>query len=65
MWNITISNKKCNEFDKIRDHRLHLERLITSKARLDQTTPNKPSFLMYKAKKLKMEEGIFFLNFNF
>lgn len=57
MWNISISNQKCFELDKIREHRLHLERLATSKSLVNISSPNKPSFLIYKAKKLMMEEG--------
>jgi hypothetical protein len=36
---------------------MHLERLVTTKAGIDMTKPKKPSFLMFKAKKEKMEQG--------
>lgn len=60
MWNMNYSNRKCNELEKIRDHRLHLERLVTAKTNIDQAEPIKPSFLIFKAKKERMEQGKFY-----
>ena len=36
---------------------MHLERLVTTKPGIDAKEPKKPSFLMFKAKKEKMEQG--------
>jgi hypothetical protein len=60
MWNLTYSNQKCYEIEKIREHRLHLERIVTMKKGIDIKEPHKPSFLVFKAKKEIMEEGNYF-----
>ena len=36
---------------------MHLERLVTTKPGIDAKEPKKTSFLMFKAKKEKMEQG--------
>ena len=57
MWNLNYSNNKLNEFERKRDHKGHLERLIFTKKVIDIEEPVKPSFLIFKAKKEKMEQG--------
>jgi hypothetical protein len=59
MWNMSFSNRICNEHNKIREHKLHLERIITTKPVIDVKEPIKPSFLQFKAKKEKMEQERF------
>ncbi len=56
MWNTHYSNRRCNEIEKIREHKMHLERLVTTKSALDVKEPLKPAFLVHKAKKEKMEQ---------
>ena len=51
MWNTYYSNRKCNEIEKIKDHKRHLERIITVKPMLDVKEPMKPRFLTLNAKK--------------
>jgi hypothetical protein len=56
MWNLHYGNRSCNTFEKIRDHNMHIERVLTTKSTLDKNGPLKPSFLVYKAKKEQMED---------
>jgi len=56
MWNTQYSNSRCNEINKIKEHKMHLERLVTAKSTLDVKEPMKPTFLIHNAKKEKMEE---------
>jgi hypothetical protein len=56
MWNVQFSNGKCNEINKIKEHKLHLERIVTAKTMLDVKEPVKPLFLASRAKKEKMDE---------
>lgn len=56
MWNTHYSNKRCNEIEKVKEHKMHLERLVTVKTMLDINEPVKPSFLIHKAKKKALEE---------
>jgi len=51
MWNTHYSNRRCNEIEKIREHKMHLERLVTAKPILDVKEPHKPMFLVQRAKK--------------
>jgi hypothetical protein len=57
MWGLSYANRKCNEYERIREHRMHLERLITIRPSIDDREPKKPRFLVERAKKEKMEEG--------
>jgi hypothetical protein len=57
MWNLSYGNRKCNEYERIREHRMHLERIVTVKPSIDYKEPKKPTFLAERAKKEKMEEG--------
>ena len=56
MWNTQYANRKCQDFEKIREHKMHLERLVTIKRVIDIKEPNKPGFLVHKAKNEKMTE---------
>lgn len=56
MWNLYYSNRKCNMQEKIRDHNMHIDRVLSVKSKLDNIGPSKPSFLIYKAKKEQIEE---------
>ena len=56
MWNLYHSNRSCNTHEKIKDHNMHIERVLTAKSTLDRNGPIKPSFLVYKAKKEQMED---------
>jgi hypothetical protein len=56
MWTTHYSNRRCNEIEKIKEHKMHLERLVTVKTMLDIKEPKKPGFLVFKAKKEKMEQ---------
>jgi len=66
MWNLTFSNRRCNEYDKIKvkfitliwnkEHKLHLERVITIKPRIILKEPLIPSFLLNKSKKEKVSQ---------
>jgi hypothetical protein len=61
MWNKAYSNRKCNELERIKDHRMHLERIITIRSSLDIAEPHQPKFLKERLKKEKMDEGSFCL----
>ncbi len=50
------SNGKCQTYEKIRDHNMHIERILTAKPIIDIKEPSKPSFLVFRAKKEKMEQ---------
>lgn len=55
MWNTHYSNRKCNEIEKIKEHKMHLERIVTVKTTLDMKQPKKPRFLVERSKKEKCE----------
>ncbi len=42
------SNRKCNEFDRFQQHKLHLERIVSTKPAVKLETPKKPGFLFRK-----------------
>ena len=56
MWNTKYSNRIVNFHNKIREQRLHLERLVTIKPMIDISEPYKPSFLKNHLKKKEEEE---------
>ena len=56
MWNLHYSNRKCNEIEKIKDHKRHLERIVTVKPMLDVKAPVKPGFLTKRSKKEATEK---------
>ncbi len=62
MWNRSYSNRKCNELERIREHRMHLERIVTVRSSLDLKEPYKPKFLSERLKKEKIEEGRIYFN---
>ena len=51
------SNRKLKEYEKIREHRMHLERLVTVRSSIDKKEPIKPLFMKERLKKEKIEEG--------
>lgn len=55
MWNLTYTNRVCNEHERFRDHRTHVNKLLVSKSWLDTKTPYKPLFLSSKANKTQNE----------
>ena len=55
MWNFQFSNRRCNEIEKIKEHKMHLERLVTAKPILDVKEPHKPGFLVHRSKKEAIE----------
>lgn len=55
MWRTQYANRKCNEYEKIREHKMMLERLVTAKSVINIKEPNKPNFLVHKAKKEQIE----------
>lgn len=57
MWHLQINNRKCNEFEKIRSHKMFLEKIYSIKPSIDIKEPKKPSFLIFKAKKEVMAQG--------
>jgi hypothetical protein len=61
MWNLNYCNRKCNEYERYRDHIQHLERLTKIKCSLDQKQPKKPYFLFNKKNKITSEERKYFL----
>lgn len=56
MWNTLYANRIVNFHNKIKEQRLHLERLVTMKPVIDIAEPYKPSFLKTRLKKEQMEE---------
>lgn len=56
MWNTRYSNRIVNFHNKIREQRLHLERLVTIKPMVDIKEPYQPAFLKKNLKKKEMEE---------
>ena len=56
MWNTQYLNRICHIQDKIREQRLHLERVITMKPVIDVEEPIMPSFLKTRLAKKEMEE---------
>lgn len=48
MWNYLYNNRFCYEFDLLRSHREHLERLLLSKSNINNTGPSIPKFLSMK-----------------
>lgn len=48
MWNLTYLNRVCNEHEKFRDHKKHVNNLIAVKSTINNATPYKPLFLINK-----------------
>lgn len=55
MWNLTYTNRVCNEHERLRDHKTHVNKLLVVKTHLDNTTPYKPLFLSSKSNKTQNE----------
>ena len=70
MWNITHGNTNMNRFERLMEHRGHLERLAQTKSVLNTKTPIIPSFIskkmvdpgsrMDRALKIKYENEIIY-----
>jgi len=58
MWHLNYANRKCNEFEKQREHMQHLERITNAKSAVDKKEPKKPSFLFRKGNKITREQSI-------
>lgn len=56
MWNYEYVNSICNQAQKVNEHRLHIERVLSVKGKTDSSAPYYPKFLKTKLKKLVMEE---------
>lgn len=48
MWNLTYTNRVCNEHERFRDHRTHVNKLLVVKSHIDTKSPYKPLFLANK-----------------
>lgn len=55
MWSLVYSNRKCNEYERTREHVQHLQRLVNMRPVIDVKKPKKPKFLFERAKKEQME----------
>jgi len=56
MWNLNYANRKCNEFEKQREHLQHLERITNIRCAIDKKEPKKPTFLFHKANRVTPEQ---------
>lgn len=57
MWHLNYANRKCNEFEKQREHLQHLERITNVKSAVDKKQPKKPTFLLSKSNKITPEQS--------
>ncbi len=57
MWHCNYSNRKCNEFEKQREHLQHLERITNAKSVVDKKEPKKPTFLFSKSNRITPEQS--------
>lgn len=55
MWNMTYLNRICNEHDRFRDHKKHLNNVISVRSNIDNSTPYKPLFLVNKNNRVHNE----------
>jgi len=55
MWNLTYTNRVCNEHERLRDHKTHVNKLLVVKTCLDNSKPYKPLFLSNKNNLLQNE----------
>ena len=55
MWNLTYTNRVCNEHERFREHKTHLNKLLVAKTYLDLKTPYKPMFLNNKSNQTQNE----------
>lgn len=56
MWSLQYQNGIVNQFDKLNEQRLHIERVLSVKGKTNTSRPLKPKFLKTKLKKAQMEE---------
>jgi hypothetical protein len=55
MWNLTYCNRVCNQYERFRDHKTHVNKLLTIKSSIDTNTPYKPLFLVNKCNRTQNE----------
>jgi hypothetical protein len=63
MWGLIYSNRKCNEKERIMQHKNHLQRIVEIKPAVKINSPNKPYFLFKSDKIDKDGRGNLILNF--
>ena len=55
MWNLTYVNKTCYSQDKFREHKTHINKVISARSYIDTTCPYVPLFLLNKNNKTQNE----------
>ena len=58
MWNYEYVNSICNQAQKVNEHRLHIERVLSVKGKTDSSAPYYPKFLKTKLKKFEEDYTI-------
>ena len=48
MWNLTYTNRVCNEHERFRDHRTHVNKLLMVRTHVETKSPYVPLFLSNK-----------------
>lgn len=48
MWNLRYSNKTCYTKDKLKEHKYHVNKIISAKSHVDTSCPFVPFFLINK-----------------
>lgn len=56
MWKLEYNSPICNHRTKLIEQRLHIERVLSARGKTNTRGSKMPSFLIYKAKKIEMEE---------
>lgn len=55
MWNLTYTNRVCNEHERFKDHKVHVNKLLVVNSYLDTKPPYKPLFLVNKCNRTQNE----------
>jgi hypothetical protein len=58
MWNIIYSNSNCKNWNRLKEHKGHLERLIEIKKSIDIKIPKQPKFLKEKGCKKEIQREL-------
>ena len=58
MWNIIYSNSNCNNWNRLKEHKGHLERLVYIKKSIDNKMPKQPKFLKEKVCKKELQREL-------
>ena len=58
MWNIIYSNSNCKNWNRLKEHKGHLERLIEVKKSIDTKIPKQPKFLKEKGCKKEIQREL-------